>query len=204
MQRLGDAVQVTSNLRGSIVVPGGHPGPATLVATVGGSVGQVVTRAVNAYDSLVLFAGGTPHGVRFTQGGFVDEPSSEKADVYLSPDSVMHFPAGGTMLTDGSDPKRRPPHGAAAAPPFADLTAGAWRSERTTLALDGWREMVGPCYVAVSPGVEQLDPNCTTMRANVLLFKTRDGRFVKWHLVNANGASIMGGPYAVMSSDGGF
>jgi len=168
------------------------------VATIGGSVGQVVTRAVNSYDSLVLFAGGTPHGVRFKLGGFVNEPSSEKADVYLSPDSVLHFPGGGVMLTDGSDPKRLPPPGAVAAPPFADLTARTWRSERTTLDLDGWREMVGPCNVPVSPDVVKLDPSCTTMRANVLVLKTRDGRFVKWHLANAVGTSIMGGPYAVM------
>lgn len=108
------------------------------------------------------------------------------------------------MLTDGSDPKRLPPPGAAAAPPFADLTAHPWRAERTALDLEDWGNVDGPCYLPVSPGIERSDPNCTTMRANVLLFKTRDGRFVKWHLVDANGTSIMGGPYAVMGSDGGF
>lgn len=189
----GNAVQV----HGSTVTPGDHPGRATLVATVGGAVRQVVTRAVNAYDSLWLFAGGRPHGVRFTQGSFVIEPDTDKADVYLSPDSVLHFPGGGMMLTDGTDPTRQPPPGAEAAPPFADLTAGLWRADRSTLDLEAWRRMIGP-----GPAAMQSISERNTQRANVLLLKTRDGRFVKWHLVNSMGTSIMGGPYAVLSSGG--
>lgn len=77
----GAAVRLSDRFGHTIVVPGDHPGTATLVATVRGSVRQVVTRAVRAYDSLVLFAGGTPHGVRFNQNGFVDESSDNKADV---------------------------------------------------------------------------------------------------------------------------
>lgn len=199
----GNTVRLATRLDRTIVVPGDHAGRATLVATVGSPLRRTITRSVIAYDSLVLFAGGTPHGVRFTQSGFVDEPNDRNADVYLSSDSVLHFPAGGIMVTDGSDPQRRAPPSALAAPPFVDVTAASWRSERTTLDLAGWREVAGPCYVPVSLGVERLDHNCTTMSANVLLFKTRDGRFVKWHLVNANGTSIMAGPYAIMVLDEG-
>jgi len=98
----GTTVRLATGLDRTIVVPGDHPGRATLVATVGSPLRRTITRSVIAYDSLVLFAGGTPHGVRFTRSGFVDEPNDRNADVYLSSDSVLHFPTGGIMVTDGS------------------------------------------------------------------------------------------------------
>ena len=54
------------------------------------------------------------------------------------------------------------------------------------------------CAIPAAPGVARREIPCRVMDADVVLFKTRDGRYVKWHVVNGDGTTSMGGPYEIL------
>lgn len=183
-------------------------GRSTLTAQVGPPVSQTLKIPVITYDSLVVGCGIAVQGVRFVGDRAVPAADAKSSDVFISSDPnrfacgsnpALYFPGGGVLLTNGHDASHRIPKGAVAGPQFPGLTRMLWQKRATRVSIDTWRAMDDPCTMPVSPGVVRINYDCNTVPAQTLLFRTRGGAYVKLLLVHANGTSIMGGPYQMLS-----
>jgi hypothetical protein len=173
-------------------VPIAFPRQTVLTAQIGAPVFKSVSVPVVVYDSLVVGCG---YGIRFEGKRFVNAPDAQTSDLYISsapqrlscgPNPVLYFPGGGVFLTN-------------AHPQFPELNSRSWRDARTQLSLDDWRKLASPCEVQQPSGIARIDYACKKLLVQTLLFRTRAGSYVKLLLIHANGTSMMGGPYQVLS-----
>jgi hypothetical protein len=205
---LDGAVIAQQPLSGWVRLEARRPGHATLSAQIGAPVSKTVSIPVITYHSLAVGCGVGVQGVRFVHGLAAPADNAASSDLFVSSDpehfacardTVLYFPGGGVLLTNGHERARSIPKEAVAGPQFPELTKRYWQNRYVKLTGDMWDAFAEPCTVPESPGIERIDWNCKTIPAKTLLFRTRSGAYVKLLLVHANGTSIMGGPYEVLS-----
>ncbi len=179
----------------SEILRGEHPGTAVLHAKIGAPVNRDVSFPLVTYPTLVLPCN---QGLHFTPNGAVQfSTARDQSDVFLTCGSLL-IPRGAVMLTNGDDPSRAVANGAIRGAQFPELDAAAWTNAFTVLDMERYRAAIAPCSTPESPGVVRLIPGCRTMAAHTLLFRTRDGRYVKWLLQVSNGLDVLAGPYQVL------
>ena len=188
---------------GYVSVAGNRPGRTTMVASIGSPISRRLTIQAVSYDALTLSAQGTPNAVRFVGERVVAVPGGTPSDLSMSRDGTLHFPGGGNLLTNGNDPLRMPPRFAGAGSAFTKLQPDAWHNDRDSLDLATWHGATSPCYVRDIDGSDRFDPACTMMSANVLLFKLKDGRYVKLHILDFVDTE-MRASFAISNSAGTF
>ncbi len=178
-----------------VALRGIAPGTSTLHAHIAAPVDRDVSIPVVTYASLALPCG---NGVHFSPAGeAIQTNKPEQSDLYLTC-GTLQFPAGGVLLTNGDEPARDVAAGVVRGPQFPNLTATLWRNDRTSIDLQQYRAAIRPCSKPTDTNVAMIDYQCQTMGATTLLFRTRDGRAVKWLLQTGNGLDLLAGPYQVL------
>lgn len=185
------------------IITNPRPGYFTISSSVRAPVSRHVSRRAVIYNSLILTADGDRNALRFVDDHATYVASRTASDLFLSKDSVLHFPSGGTLLTNGTDPSLSVPKSARAGSAFSQLAADAWRNDRSTLDASDWQAAVQPCQATRADGTSYFDARCGIMTANVLLFKTRAGRYVKLHIADFYNASL-GAAFDVTGARGRF
>lgn len=182
----------TVDARGA--VSGVSAGRSTVIAKVGYPVTRTLKLPVTTYDPLVVWCG---VGFHFDRHTARQTMSIAASDVYISARADafdcrgtprVFFPGGGVMLVNGGD-----------MPQFPEITGAQWRNDMQYLDINRYRALTDPCMVPEGQSnIFRADPGCTKRDAKILLFRTRDGRYVKWMLEAGNGLSTLAGPYEVL------
>ncbi len=86
------------------IITNPRPGYFTISSSVRAPVSRHVSRRAVIYNSLILTADGDRNALRFVDDHATYVASRTASDLFLSKDSVLHFPSGGTLLTNGTDP----------------------------------------------------------------------------------------------------
>jgi len=180
-------------------------GSLAITVSVGPPVSQRVTRVAAVYDTLVLIANPKFHAIRFVHDRPVYVEDRATSDLFLSNTGVLHFPAGGALFTNGTDPALSAPRMARRGSVFSELEASAWRNDRTTLSMADLHAADQPCEATKANGFPGDDSPCGLMAAHVLLFKTRSMDYVKLNIIDfflVNGS--LGGAFDVTDDKGRF
>lgn len=199
---LGD--DVGSVLPGCQVIGNLEPGSLAITASVGAPVSRQVTRVASVYDTLVLTADRNNDAIRFIRDHAVYVGRQAESDLFVSSDAVLHFPGGGALFTDGTDPSLHAPKIARPGSVFSELASSAWHNDRTTLSLTDFQASTQPCLVTKANGFQVDESPCGIMAANILLFKTRYGRYVKLHIIDFFGNASIGAVFDVTDVSGRF